>query len=189
MSSRANHSSGRNREVLELFESDFKAVLISKYAVYKNPVNLYENVINLLGVSRRLFRKRAGWNCTLESEYKNLKARGFPAEDIQVEVDRAFGNVGGYIAAKQTNMKDFFAPVEKSREAVNLHSNEDAVDLGSNKDVEDLGSKEDVLVDLHSMEEDLVSEVPAAMKSIQDSSISKLFTELALNMEVNLKTF
>ena len=180
MSSRANHS-GRGREVLELFESDFKAVQISKYAVYKNPSNLYENVINLLGVSRRLFRKGASWNCTLESEYKKLKARGFPAEDIQVEVDRALSNVEGQSAAKQTSMKDFFAPVEKSREVVNLHSTEDSVDLGSNEDVEDLGSNEDVVVDLDSIEED-VSEVPAdiEMKSIQDSSISKLFTELGL---------
>ena len=73
-------------DLLLKFQSEFNRITSSLYCVYKNPKNLYENLINTLAVSRKQRRKGPGVICPVETAYKDWKERGFPEVEITGEI-------------------------------------------------------------------------------------------------------
>ena len=97
------------------FQTVLTKILVSQFVPYRNPKSLYHHVINCLAVD--LEKKRDSGSsgvsslCSLEIEWKSLKERGFPRQEITELILRASRKVK---VQKQTQINDFFSSPKAS---------------------------------------------------------------------------
>ena len=100
-------------KLLDMFKKELELIKFSSFAPYKNPVSLYQHVINSLCVKNHSFRKdtQSGFKCPFEEQWKVWKDQDFPIDLIGDNIIAAAAQIKTSKPGSQRKISQFFTPV------------------------------------------------------------------------------